>query len=62
MGGITDEEDVLEFIMAGANAVTIGTTMFVYKSTIDKIISKLEEKMLDLNFASIKEVVGCINN
>ncbi|MBF0275568.1 MAG: dihydroorotate dehydrogenase, partial [Nitrospinae bacterium] len=62
MGGIKDEEDVLEFIMAGANAVSIGTTLFVYELSIDKIITNLQEKMRKLNISSVQEIVGCINN
>lgn len=60
MGGIVDEEDILEFIMAGASAVSLGTSLFVYQLSIDELIRNLENKMRELGINSIEEIIGCL--
>ena len=62
MGGIVDEDDIIEFIMAGADAISLGTSIFVYEIAIDKIILNLKKKMKSLSFFSIKDMVGAINH
>ncbi|GBF32992.1 dihydroorotate dehydrogenase catalytic subunit [Desulfocucumis palustris] len=58
MGGITCAEDALEFIMAGATAVAVGTANFVNpRATID-IIDGLEKFMLENNIKDINEIIG----
>jgi len=47
--------------MAGACAVSLGTSMFVYQLSIDELISKLENKMRELGINSIEEIVGCLS-
>lgn len=58
MGGIMTHEDALEFILAGASAVAVGTANFVNpRATLD-IIRDLETFLLQENIASVKELVG----
>jgi dihydroorotate dehydrogenase (NAD+) catalytic subunit len=58
MGGIMTHEDALEFILAGASAVAVGTANFVNpRATLD-IIRDLETFLMQENFASVKELVG----
>lgn len=58
MGGITCAEDALEFIMAGATAVAVGTANFVNpRATID-IIDGLEKFMLENSIKDINEIIG----
>ncbi|MCK4777803.1 MAG: dihydroorotate dehydrogenase, partial [Actinomycetia bacterium] len=45
MGGITNYKDALEFIIAGATAVAIGTSNFANPYTISEVIKGLEEYM-----------------
>ena len=45
MGGISDYKDCLEFIMAGASAVQVGTSNFVDFNTMINIVDDLEEYM-----------------
>ncbi|MCQ2505642.1 MAG: dihydroorotate dehydrogenase [Lachnospiraceae bacterium] len=60
MGGITTSEDAIEFMMAGANAVAVGTANFITpKATVD-IINGIEEFMQKHNIKDINEIVGCV--
>lgn len=58
MGGIQSAEDVLEFIMAGASAVAIGTANFVDPFACPNIIDELESKMDEYGVSTIHELVG----
>lgn len=58
MGGITCAEDALEFIMAGASAVAVGTANFVNpRATID-VVDGLEKFMLENGIKDINEIIG----
>lgn len=58
MGGIATAEDALEFILAGATAVSVGTANFADpRATLD-IISGIEKYMTDKNIADINELIG----
>ncbi|MFZ5644453.1 MAG: dihydroorotate dehydrogenase [Bacillota bacterium] len=58
MGGISCAGDALEFIMAGASAVAVGTANFVNpRATID-VIEGIESYMAENNIMDINELVG----
>ncbi len=58
MGGITCGRDVVEFLLAGASAVMVGTWNFVDPMCINKITRELQEYMELNNFYNIKDIVG----
>ncbi|MBN2400886.1 MAG: dihydroorotate dehydrogenase [Spirochaetes bacterium] len=58
LGGISCFEDMLEFIMAGASAVSIGTMNLVNPSVASDCIAKLEEYMVKEKINDINELVG----
>ena len=60
MGGIMTAEDALEFIMAGASAVSIGTANFHNPYTTLEVIDGIEKYMLKNNVKDIKELIGCV--
>ncbi|MBQ4284673.1 MAG: dihydroorotate dehydrogenase [Lachnospira sp.] len=60
MGGIASAEDALEFIMAGATAVAVGTANFHDPMTTVKVIDGIEQYMTKNNIADIKELIGCV--
>ena len=60
MGGITNAEDTLEFILAGASAVSIGTANFMDPTTTIKVIEGIEDYMRKYNVADIKELIGAV--
>ena len=56
MGGISNYRDCLEFIMAGASAVQVGTSNFVDFNTMINIIDDLEKYMQRENLNSLDEI------
>lgn len=58
MGGISNIEDVLEFIMAGASAVSIGTASMVEPDVSGKLVRQLEEYMTKYGINSLDEIRG----
>ncbi len=56
LGGIMTGEDVAEFIMAGADAVSVGTAAFVNPTAPADIKNELIEYMQKYNFKSLKEI------
>lgn len=59
MGGICTAEDALQFIMAGASGVAVGTYSFVNPGAALDIIRGLEEFCLREGVRDINELVGC---
>jgi len=58
MGGISSAEDALEFMMAGASAVAVGTAQLADPMAIPRIIEGLSRYVKDEGLASIREIVG----
>lgn len=56
MGGISNYRDCLEFIMAGASAVQVGTSNFVDFNTMINIVDDLERYMQRENLDSLDEI------
>jgi dihydroorotate dehydrogenase (NAD+) catalytic subunit len=61
MGGIMSSRDALEFIIAGATAVAIGTANFVEPKTSLEVLSGIERYLVEHKFKDINEVVGSLN-
>ena len=62
MGGIANAEDALEFMMAGASAVQIGTVNFFNPNAGKDIITQMESFCKEQGIKDINEIVGVINN
>ncbi|MFA5335417.1 MAG: dihydroorotate dehydrogenase [Candidatus Omnitrophota bacterium] len=60
IGGIMDYKDALEFIIAGASAVQVGTANFVNPSAAIEIIDGIEKYMRGKKIKKIKELTGCL--
>ena len=60
MGGIMDANDVIEFIMAGATCVQVGTANFVNPRIGQDIIRDLNKYMDEYNIASLDQIRGII--
>ncbi|MGQ9629532.1 MAG: hypothetical protein ACUVXI_04345 [bacterium] len=60
MGGITDARDALEFIIAGATAVAVGTANFVNPRTTLEIIEGIERYLEENNIPSISDLIGSL--
>lgn len=61
MGGIMTTSDALEFILAGASAVQIGTASFIDPQASVKILAGIEKYLIEKGFSDIKEITGFIN-
>ena len=61
MGGISTFEDALEFIMAGATAVTVGTANFYNPYATVEIINGIQKYMKENQICSLDEIMGCID-
>ncbi|MCD7826003.1 MAG: dihydroorotate dehydrogenase [Clostridiaceae bacterium] len=60
MGGISNAEDALEFIMAGATMVAVGTANFHNPSATVEVIQGLEQFMRENGVSDIRELIGCV--
>lgn len=58
MGGISNYSDAVEFILAGADAFSIGTANFVDPTVCEKVLNDLTLYMESNKINSIKELVG----
>ncbi len=58
MGGIMTAEDALQFMMAGATAIAIGSGTMVDPMTPIKVIEGLEEWLIKEGIADIKQIIG----
>jgi dihydroorotate dehydrogenase (NAD+) catalytic subunit len=61
MGGIASAEDALEFIIAGATAVQVGTTNFVDPFIWSKLTAGIQEYLQRHSLARIRDLVGSID-
>ena len=59
MGGICNTEDALEFIMAGASSVAVGTCNFVNPMAPIEIIKGLEDYCSKAGISDINQLIGC---
>lgn len=60
MGGIMTAEDALEFILAGATAVSVGTANFVNPYATTEIIAGIEDYMIKYQIEDISELIGAV--
>ena len=60
MGGIATAEDALEFIMAGATAVSVGTANFIDPATTLEVIDGIKAYMERHQIDDINELIGCV--
>ena len=60
MGGITCAEDAIEFILAGASAVAVGTANFMNPYTTVEVVKRIEDYMTRHGVKDIKELVGAV--
>lgn len=60
MGGIQNTEDALEFLMAGATMVAVGTANFFNPCVTTEIIDGLERYVKEEGLSSITDIIGCV--
>ena len=60
MGGISTAEDALEFILAGATAVSVGTANFYNPTATLEIIQGIRQYMQENHIEDIRELIGAV--
>ena len=58
MGGITNGKDAIEFLLAGASAIEIGTANFMNPAVTGEIVDYIEDYLVRHNFSSVDEIIG----
>ena len=60
MGGISNAEDAIAFMLAGASAIQIGTANFIDPGVTEKIIAGIEDYLLRHKMSSVTELKGAL--
>ncbi|MEG2574218.1 MAG: dihydroorotate dehydrogenase, partial [Bacteroides sp.] len=60
LGGIMNWKDAVEFILAGASAVQIGTANFIDPSITVKIIDGINDYLERHGYSSVKDIIGAL--
>ena len=60
IGGIMNATDALEFILAGASAVQVGTASFINPGAVEQIAGEMEAWMVANGVADIKSLIGAL--
>lgn len=60
MGGIASADDAIEFLLAGASAVSVGTANFVNPGVTAEIVEGIEKYMDRYGFHTVSEMVGIV--
>ena len=58
IGGISNSADAIEFLLAGASAVQVGTAAMVNPLVMIEIIQGIEQYLREQGYSSVKEIIG----
>ncbi|THD76284.1 dihydroorotate dehydrogenase [Thalassobius vesicularis] len=61
-GGISTIEDVIEYLIAGATAVQVGTATFINPTTMVRLIDDLRHFLSDQNIANVSDLIGTVRD
>ncbi|HPF39030.1 MAG TPA: dihydroorotate dehydrogenase [Phycisphaerae bacterium] len=61
MGGISTWQDAIEFILAGATAVSVGTALFAHPDAPEHVVAGIEDYLRRNSVASVRELVGALD-
>jgi dihydroorotate dehydrogenase (NAD+) catalytic subunit len=60
VGGVETVDDVVEFLLAGASAVQVGTALFRDPTTAARLVDELGDRLAELGVARVAELVGAV--
>ena len=60
MGGISNGEDAVEFLLAGATAVSVGTANFQNPRATEEVVKGIEDYMKQYQFEDVQELIGLV--
>ena len=61
-GGVSSVEDVVEYLIAGATAVQVGTATFIRPTTMVKLIEDLEFFVRNEGLESVQGLIGSVRD
>jgi len=61
IGGIMNADDAIEFFLAGASAIQVGTASFIDPQAAVSILEGIENYIITKGFTDIREIIGFIN-
>jgi len=61
LGGIMNATDAIEFFLAGASAIQVGTANFIDPLATVKIIDGIDQYLNRHHFNSINDIIGCLH-
>jgi dihydroorotate dehydrogenase (NAD+) catalytic subunit len=61
IGGISNWKDAVEFILAGATAIQVGTANFIDPAVSIKILQGINDYLNRHGFGSVREIIGGLN-
>ena len=62
IGGIATADDALEFLVAGASAVQVGTATFYDPTASERILDDLGRLLAEAGVGDVKEVIGTLRS
>lgn len=62
LGGIMTATDAIEFLLAGASAIEVGTANFIDPSVTMKIVNGIEDYLQRHNFTSVRDIIGSLSD
>ena len=62
IGGITDADDALEFLVAGASAVQVGTATFADPSVAETLLDAMTRKLDEAGVGRAEEIIGTLRS
>ena len=60
MGGISCWEDAIEFLLAGATMVSVGTANFYNPNVTMEVVDGIEKYLLDHQISDVRELIGAV--
>jgi dihydroorotate dehydrogenase (NAD+) catalytic subunit len=60
IGGVTSGEDVVEFLLAGATTVQVGTQSFAEPGAAARVVDELERFLVEEKVADVRELIGAL--
>ncbi len=61
IGGISNAYDAIEFLLAGATAVQIGTANFIDPQVTIKTINGIKQYLIDNNINDVNKLIGALD-
>jgi dihydroorotate dehydrogenase (NAD+) catalytic subunit len=62
IGGIVTVDDALEFLVAGASAIQVGTATFYDPTAAERLLDDLPARLTDTGIGSLREIIGTLRS